>query len=53
MQQVPTVVKVDGKSVQHGVVERQYDILRAIIQMYVTDKQEARRLPSPSVSFHA
>ena len=49
MQQVPTVVQVDGKPVMHGIVERHYDILRAIIQMYVTDKQEARRLPSPSV----
>ena len=53
MQQVPTVAQVDGKPVMHGVVERQYDILRAIVQMYVTDKQEARRLPSPSVSVHA
>ena len=53
MQQVPTVVKSNGKPVHHGVVEHQYDNLRAIIQLYVTDKQEARRLPSPSVSFHA
>ena len=53
MQQVPTVVKANGKPVHRGVVDRQYDNLRAIIQMFVTDKQEARRLPSPSVSFHA
>ena len=53
MQQVPCVVKVGGHPVHRGVVERSYDTLRAIIQMYVTDKQEARRLPSPSVSFHA
>ena len=47
------MVNANGKPVHHGVVERQYDNLRAIIQMYVTDEQEARRLPSPSVSFHA
>ena len=52
MQQVPTVVKSDGHPVHHGVVERQYDNLRAIMQMYVTNKQEARRLPSLSASFH-
>ena len=47
MQQVPTVVKLDGKPIHHGTVEHHFDNLRAIIQMYVTDVQEARRLPSP------
>ena len=49
MQQVPTVVFVNGKPVHHGVVERAYDKLRAIIQLYVLHKQEARRILWPSV----
>ena len=53
MQQVPTVVKLDGKPIHHGIVERHFDNLRAIIQMYVTDVQEARRLPSPPFSIRA
>ena len=51
MQQVPTVVKYDGKPVQHGIVERHFDSLRAIIQMYVTDVQEARISPSLPIQF--
>ena len=47
MQQVPTVVHMNGRPVHHGVVERAYDKLRAIIQMYVLHKQEDRRLPLP------
>ena len=49
MQQVPTVVFVNGKPVHHGVVERAYDKLRAIIQLYVLHKQEDRRILWPSV----
>ena len=49
MQQVPSVVFVNGKPVHHGVVERAYDKLRAIIQLYVLHKQEDRRLLLPSV----
>ena len=47
MQQVPTVVHMNGRPVHHGVVERAYDKLRAIIQMYVLHKQEDRRLLLP------
>ena len=47
MQQVPTVVHMNGCPVHHGVVERAYDKLRAIIQMYVLHKQEDRRLLLP------
>ena len=40
---VPASVKgEDGRPVHHGIVERSYDKLRAIVQMYVLDKQEAR-----------
>ena len=40
---VPASVKGDdGRPVHHGIVERCYDKLRAIIQLYVLDKQEAR-----------
>ena len=49
MQQVPTVVFSKGKPVHHGVVERDYDKLREIIQMYVLHKQEDRRLVWPPV----
>ena len=49
MQQVPTVVFVNGKPIHHGVVERAYEKLRAIIQLYVLHKQEARRILWPSV----
>ena len=43
MQQVPTLVRgSDNRPVHHGVVERHYSRLRAIIQMYVVHKQEAR-----------
>ena len=39
---VPAYVKGgDGKPLHHGIVERCYDKLQAIIQMYVLDKQEA------------
>ena len=42
MQQVPTLVKDDdGTPIHHGIVERAYDKLRAIIQTYVLDRQEA------------
>ena len=42
-QQVPALVKdEDGNPVHHGIVERGFDKLRAIVQMYVLDKQEAR-----------
>ena len=51
MQQVPTVVKHDGKPIHHGIVERHFDNLRAIIQMYVTDVQEARISPSLPFQF--
>ena len=40
MQQVPTVVFVNGKPIHHGVVERCYDRLRFCVQRYVVDKQE-------------
>ena len=43
MQQVPTVVHINGKPVHHGIVERAYDKLRAVVQLYVTHKQEDRR----------
>ena len=40
---VPALVKdADGIPVHHGIVERGFDKLRAIVQMYVLDKQEAR-----------
>ena len=43
MQQVPTLVQgPSGRPLQHGVVERHYDKLRAIIQLYVLLKQEDR-----------
>ena len=43
MQQVPTMVQgADGRPLHHGVVERSYNKLRAIIQMYVLHKQEDR-----------
>ena len=43
MQLVPTMVfDEDGKPIHHGTVERHYDKLRSIIQMYVLDKQEER-----------
>ena len=48
-QQVPTVVFMNGKPMRHGVVERSYDKLRAIIQLYVLHKQEDRRIVWPSV----
>ena len=42
MQQVPALVKdEDGWPIHHGIVERAYDKLRAIIQTYVLDRQEA------------
>ena len=42
MQQVPALVKdEDGDPIHHGSGERAYDKLRAIIQTYVLDKQEA------------
>ena len=44
MQQVPTVVHMNDAPVHHGVVERAYEKLRAIIQLYVLHKQEDRRL---------
>ena len=50
-QQVPALVRgEDGTPIHHGVVERSYDKLRAIIQLYVLHKQEARTcvLHSPS-----
>ena len=41
MQQVPTIVRDgDGNRVSHGIVERMYDKCRAILQVYVIDKQE-------------
>ena len=49
MQQVPTVVFVNRKPIHHGVVERSYEKLRAIIRLYVLHKQEARRILWPSV----
>ena len=42
MQRVPTVVHHDGKPVGHTTVERAYEKLRAIIQMYVLHRQEDR-----------
>ena len=43
MQHVPTLVHGPGGSpLHHGVVERHYDKLRAIIQLYVLHKQEDR-----------
>ena len=42
--QVPAVVQRDGKPVHHGAVERAYDKLRALVQMYVLHKQEDRIL---------
>ena len=44
MQQVPTVVQKGGKPVYHGIVERAYEKLRAIVQMYVLHRQEDRIL---------
>ena len=43
MQQVPVLVKgEDGEPVHHGIVERSYDKLRPINQMFVRFKQEDR-----------
>ena len=43
MQQVPTVVHgLTDRPIHHGIVERSYDKLRAIVQMYVLHKQEDR-----------
>ncbi len=43
MPMVPALVRgVDGRPVHHGIVERSYERLRAIIQMYVLYKQEDR-----------
>ena len=47
--QVPVVVQRGGKPVHHGTVERAYEKLRAIIQMFVLHKQEDRRLVWPPV----
>ena len=43
-QRVPTVVQRDGQPVHHGIVERAYEKLRAIVQMYVLHRQEDRIL---------
>ena len=57
-QQVPAVVQRDGKPVHHGTVERAYDKLRAIVQMYVLHRQEDRilvwplRVPFRSIRHH-
>ena len=52
MQQVPVLVHgVDGKPLHHGVVERHYGRLRAIIQMYVLHKQEDRPCMCLSVTY--
>ena len=41
--QVPAFVRgTDGRPVHHGIVERSFDRLRAVIQRYVLDKQEDR-----------
>ena len=54
MQQVPCPVKGDDvRPVHHGIVERCYDKLRAIIQIYCLDKHEVRAygcIMPPSVS---
>ena len=44
MQKVPCLVGKGGggKPVHHGIVERSYDKLRAILQIYCLDKQEDR-----------
>ena len=40
---MPALVKgEDGRPIHHGIVERGFDKLRAIVQVYVLDKQEAR-----------
>ena len=43
MKNVPAIVQgEDDRPVHHGVVERAYDKLRQIIQLYVVEKQEDR-----------
>ena len=43
MQHVPALVRSSGDGpLHHGIVERHYGKLRAIIQMYVMHKQEDR-----------
>ena len=43
MQQAPTLGRgADNRPIHHGIVERHYGKLRAIIQMYVLHKQEDR-----------